>query len=796
MPATYAFEVHVEDRSGRALESDLVIDGVRFRTDDQGVYRGNATHPVLVLVEHPDHLTEPVPVGPYLDGPDPNKPDPDGEAQAPRTIVRTVKLWAKNGGKVWAMHSGGDVMFGRRYETPTRGEALIPSSDPGKGARNVVSDLSTAFAVADLSTVNLETVLTHLELTQAYPKKRFILRSRPETAEGLLALGVDGVIMANNHSRDFLDIGIAHTVEALARVNLPHTGTAVAESRPDEPLILDIHGIKVGILAWTTVEGSVVNDSYPPDRIPMPSDLEPTESWLYEKRMWGESGMTISGQAWTIESKERRVGEAWDEIQFVEPRLTPTEQGRLWRSATAVYPELQDWVWRREHGGAHIWDKDAPEKIRELKRRVDVVVTQLHAGFQFQESPSGNVKAITHEMVDAGASIVICHHPHVVQGIEWYKHVPIAYSMGNFVFDQDFLSTFPSFFLRTIWEEDRLLEARAVPVELEDYIPRLSTGRMAEKTILTLWERSKLPFESRRDDDDAIRAYPSTSVPDSVSATFVMEGDTALVIEATDEARDTVMQTLSPGAVVASGCKTLSGFPLQVSENSIEVGRDLFGYGRFHDELVHPSVPGWKGGAHWDLNTCNQYERIDVEGQHGYLILERSKKSKQNVHVRPIARVPFQRHRVYGGDRVPWDPTPRYTMNVHAKKTNVGRASIRLDLYFFDDTNPSEDPDSTLLGSKEILIDIPADNAWHSFEGDMPDDVFVGTTPSGENLTANMALINVSYEGEGQDTELLIDDIRLMEWRDPARMPNMFVHTPWVRNRTDAELSVNIECLR
>jgi poly-gamma-glutamate synthesis protein (capsule biosynthesis protein) len=40
--------------------------------------------------------------------------------------------------------------------------------------------------------------------------------------------------------------------------------------------------------------------------------------------------------------------------------------------------------------------------------------------------------------VDAGADIVIGHHPHVIQGMEIYKRKPIFYSLGNFIFDQYF----------------------------------------------------------------------------------------------------------------------------------------------------------------------------------------------------------------------------------------------------------------------------------------------------------------------------------------------------------------------
>jgi poly-gamma-glutamate synthesis protein (capsule biosynthesis protein) len=45
---------------------------------------------------------------------------------------------------------------------------------------------------------------------------------------------------------------------------------------------------------------------------------------------------------------------------------------------------------------------------------------------------------LAHQIIDAGADIIIGHHPHVVQGMEIYKNKPIFYSLGNFVFDQYF----------------------------------------------------------------------------------------------------------------------------------------------------------------------------------------------------------------------------------------------------------------------------------------------------------------------------------------------------------------------
>lgn len=80
----------------------------------------------------------------------------------------------------------------------------------------------------------------------------------------------------------------------------------------------------------------------------------------------------------------------------------------------------------------------ALEKITELKNNTDLVVTQIHWGVEYDHQFNQTQQTLAHQMIDAGADIIIGHHPHVVQGIEVYKNKPIFYSLGNFVFDQYF----------------------------------------------------------------------------------------------------------------------------------------------------------------------------------------------------------------------------------------------------------------------------------------------------------------------------------------------------------------------
>lgn len=81
-----------------------------------------------------------------------------------------------------------------------------------------------------------------------------------------------------------------------------------------------------------------------------------------------------------------------------------------------------------------------PERIRaavqEAKKKADFVVVSMHAGTEYEPVPDFAQTRLAHLSIDAGADLVLGHHPHVVQKIEKYKDKYIMYSLGNFVFDQ------------------------------------------------------------------------------------------------------------------------------------------------------------------------------------------------------------------------------------------------------------------------------------------------------------------------------------------------------------------------
>ena len=74
--------------------------------------------------------------------------------------------------------------------------------------------------------------------------------------------------------------------------------------------------------------------------------------------------------------------------------------------------------------------------INQLKTESDFIVATMHAGVEYVRNPDKTQIAFAEAAIDAGADMVIGHHPHWVQTTANYKGKPIFYSLGNFVFDQ------------------------------------------------------------------------------------------------------------------------------------------------------------------------------------------------------------------------------------------------------------------------------------------------------------------------------------------------------------------------
>lgn len=129
-------------------------------------------------------------------------------------------------------------------------------------------------------------------------------------------------------------------------------------------------------------------------------------------------------------------------------------------------------------GIAWINESDFPriiEEIKEAKKQTDILIVSLHSGVEYTFSPSNFQKKFAKLCIDSGADIVIGHHPHVIQPIVKYKNGWIAYSLGNFVFDQSFSSkTMRGFLLEITVKGGRIKKVKEKEIKIsKDFQPSL-----------------------------------------------------------------------------------------------------------------------------------------------------------------------------------------------------------------------------------------------------------------------------------------------------------------------------------
>jgi len=74
--------------------------------------------------------------------------------------------------------------------------------------------------------------------------------------------------------------------------------------------------------------------------------------------------------------------------------------------------------------------------IRDSRSQVDVLIVSVHWGVEYSAYPTNTQRAWAEELVNAGADVIMGHHPHWVQEIGDINDHPVYYSLGNFVFDQ------------------------------------------------------------------------------------------------------------------------------------------------------------------------------------------------------------------------------------------------------------------------------------------------------------------------------------------------------------------------
>jgi poly-gamma-glutamate capsule biosynthesis protein CapA/YwtB (metallophosphatase superfamily) len=219
----------------------------------------------------------------------------------------------------------------------------------GEHTMRIDDSVRRVTAAADVVVVNLESPLSTSGTARG--NKSVYLRSDPANVSILERLSATVACLANNHICDYGEEALAETLGVLSDRGIRATGAGHDLAEAEAPVILDVNGLRLGILAG----GS---------------------------------------------------------------------------------REIQTVAAGKDHCGAAVIDGDRMvERIRRLKAETDVVVVAVHWGYTNYHRPLPRDVALGRRLIDAGAALVLGHHPHVVQGVLRYGGGAIVFSMGNFIFD-------------------------------------------------------------------------------------------------------------------------------------------------------------------------------------------------------------------------------------------------------------------------------------------------------------------------------------------------------------------------
>ncbi|ACA87529.1 CapA family protein [Shewanella woodyi] len=245
----------------------------------------------------------------------------------------------------------------------------------------------------------------------------------------------------------------------LAAVNLEtQIATETPEKKAKKSVVFFSQPALLSALSWAGVDYVTLGNNHTYDYLG--SGLDSTLKYLSQSSL-GYSGAGKTSSDALKAHREIINGQPFSMLGYVG-----WEGGaKIGQAATA------------DHGGAAYGSLE--NIVSTVKREMNAsrhTVVQYHGSLEYKNEPTGVTEQRLKSAIDAGASLAIAHHPHVAQGLELYQNHLIAYSMGNFIFDQNFNSTQLSFILYVWLDEGEFHRAEIVPIYLKGYKPTPAIG--------------------------------------------------------------------------------------------------------------------------------------------------------------------------------------------------------------------------------------------------------------------------------------------------------------------------------
>jgi poly-gamma-glutamate synthesis protein (capsule biosynthesis protein) len=130
------------------------------------------------------------------------------------------------------------------------------------------------------------------------------------------------------------------------------------------------------------------------------------------------------------------------------------------------------------------------QDMAKAKTKADAVIPWFHWGVEYTAVPTAEQVSFARAAIDMGAAIVIGSHPHWVQATEIYKGKQIVYSLGNFVFDQEWsIETKQGAMVELAFRGPTVMGIRLIPILITDYsTPHIATPAEAAPIFARIWD--------------------------------------------------------------------------------------------------------------------------------------------------------------------------------------------------------------------------------------------------------------------------------------------------------------------
>jgi poly-gamma-glutamate capsule biosynthesis protein CapA/YwtB (metallophosphatase superfamily) len=242
-------------------------------------------------------------------------------------------------------------------------------------------------------------------------------------------------------------------------------------------------------------------------------------------------------------------------------------------------------------GAAPLTDLEGiSQEIKQNEDKGFLPVPMFHTGIEYSYAPSpASIKRFFSTLQDRG--VIIGHHPHTAQGFGFARGVPIVYSLGNFIFDSRRHETLLGLAVLVDFDQENKVNGlQAIPVYIEDYIPKLATGKLADRLLKRLAEFSsdnretEIIINNHRGYLALNREYKKSSR--IVSKAVKIDSDGFGILDLRREIK---------GEEFLGEVEVVEGAP-----EAVRLGRDLLLYGEFEDyDIDSDSVEA----TEWDLRS-------------------------------------------------------------------------------------------------------------------------------------------------------------------------------------------------